>query len=373
MLKHFQVPDDIAARVDVDALRSTTEAVFKKCGVPQAEAELGADVLMFADLKGIDTHGVSNMLRHYVQMYGAGVTNPVPDWRVVRETPTTALIDGDGGLGLMIAPKAMRIAIDKARQYGSGVVTIRNAGHLGAAGYHAAMAAEEDMIGWCMTAGGRAMVPTYGAEPRIGTNPIAVAAPARREPMFLFDAAMTSIAGNKVGLAVRLDQPMQAGWVAHDDGTPDMEGGQRIREFAAQTQRMQLPVGGTREMGSHKGYGLGTVVEILCGQLSFAPGFADLTTARRGHFVAAYSIDAFGPADEFKDSMDSMLRMLRETKPMPGQDRVAYAGLLESEEEIDRLERGVPLHPEVIDWFKGICAEFDIPFELAPPAGQDTS
>ena len=365
MLKHFQVPDDIAVRVDHAALRSNTEAIFRKCGVPADEAALGADVLMFADLKGIDTHGVSNMLRHYVQIYGAGTTNPTPNWRIARETATTAVIDGDAGLGLMIAPKAMRIAIDKAAQYGTGVVTIRNSGHLGAAGYHAAMAADEDMIGWCMTAGGRSMVPTFGAEPRIGTNPIAVAAPARNEPMFLFDAAMTAIAGNKVGLAVRLNQPMQAGWVAHPDGTPDMEGGQEVREFAAQTLRMQLPVGGTRELGSHKGYGLSAVVEILSGHLSFAPGFADLQLRRRGHFVAAYSIDAFGPVDEFKDSMDGMLKLLRETKPMPGHDRVLYAGMPEEETEAERLEQGIPLHPEVVDWFKGISAEFGIPFELA--------
>ena len=121
---------------------------------------------------------------------------------------------------------------------------------------------------------------------------------------------------------MRLGHSMQAGWVAHDDGTPDMDGGQFVQQFAAQTKRMQLPVGGTRELGSHKGYGLSTVVEIMCGQLSFAPGFGSLDLMRRGHFVAAYSIDAFGPADEFKDSMDSMLRMLRETKPMPGHDRV---------------------------------------------------
>ena len=365
MLKHFQVPDDIAVRVEPTKLRSATESIFMKCGVPETEAALGADVLMFADLKGIDTHGVSNMLRNYVQTYGAGITNPSPDPRIVRETATTAVMDGDAGLGLMIAPKAMRIAIDKAKEYGTGVVTIRNSGHLGAAGYHAAMAAEEDMIGWCMTAGGRAMVPTFGAEPMIGTNPIAVAAPARHEPMFLFDAAMTAIAGNKVGLALRLGQPMQAGWVAHDDGTPDMDGGQVVQQFAAQTKRMQLPVGGTRELGSHKGYSLSTVVEILCGHLSFAPGFGALDLMRRGHFVAAYSIDAFGPADEFKDSMDSMLRLLRETKPMPGHDRVLYAGMPESETEAERLETGVPLHPEVIDWFRGICGEFEIPFELA--------
>ena len=204
MLKHFKVPDDIAIRVDVDRLRAATEQVFMHCGVPEAEARLGADVLIFADESGIETHGVSNMLRAYVRMYNSNSYNPDPQMKIVKETPSTATIDGDGGLGCMIAPKAMEIAIQKAKEVGTGVVVVRNSGHLGAAGYHAMMAAEQDMIGWCMTAGGKAMVPTYGAEPQLGTNPIAFAAPGKNEPAFMFDAAMTAIAGNKIGLANRL-------------------------------------------------------------------------------------------------------------------------------------------------------------------------
>jgi LDH2 family malate/lactate/ureidoglycolate dehydrogenase len=364
LLKHFKVPDDIAVRVDVDKLRSTTEQVFMKCGVQESEAKLGTDVLMFADESGIDTHGVSNMLRSYIDGYNTNRLNPNPQLKIIKETPSTATIDGDGGLGLMIAPKAMDIAIAKANAVGTGVVAVRNSGHLGAAGYHAMMAAEQDMIGWCMTAGGKSMVPTFGAEPQLGTNPIAFAAPGKNEPTFMFDAAMTSIAGNKIGLANRLGKNMSPGWVANNDGSPDMEGGSAA-EFAANSVRMQLPVGSTRELGSHKGYSLGVMVDILCGQLSFAPGFGTLAQTRRAHFVAAYSVDAFGDVDEFKANMDGMMNGLAATKPMPGEERVYYAGLPEHETRIERRATGVPLHPEVIDWFRGICAEFEIPFELA--------
>ena len=334
------------------------------CGVPESEARLGADVLIFADESGIDTHGVSNMLRSYVSGYNAKTMNPDPQLKIVKETPSTATVDGDGGLGLMIAPKAMEIAISKAREVGTGVVAVRNSGHLGAAGYHAMMAAEQDMIGWCMTAGGKAMIPTFGAEAQLGTNPIAFAAPGNNEPVFLFDAAMTSIAGNKIGLANRLGKEMSPGWVANADGTPDMEGGSMV-DFVANTTRAQLPVGSTRELGSHKGYSLGVMVDILCGQLSFAPGFNSLARTRRAHFVAAYSVDAFGDVDEFKENMDGMLKGLAATKPMPGHDRVYYAGLPEHETRIERRETGVPLHPEVVEWFRGICAEFEITFDLA--------
>ncbi len=363
MLEHFKVPADIAVKVPVDRLRAATEAVFQKCGVPQKEAELATDVLMFADQHGIDTHGVSNMLRSYVSQYNTGALNPDPTMSIVKETASTALVDGGGGLGLMTAPKAMEIAIEKARESGTGVVSIRNSGHLGAAGYHALMAADQDMIGWCMTAGGNSMMPTFGAEPKLGTNPIAFAAPADEEPPFMFDAAMTSIAGNKIGLASRLGRPLGPGWVANEDGSPNMDGG-AASNFAANSLRTQLPLGSTRELGSHKGYSLGVMVEILCGQLSFAPGFADQTLRRRAHFVAAYSIDAFGDVDEFKRNMDGMLKGLRDTKPIPGHDQVYYAGLPEHFEGIKRGKEGVPLHPEVIDWFRSISAEFEIPFDL---------
>ena len=363
MLEHFKIPETEAIRVALPKLNSITQIIFLKCGLSRHDAELAADVLMFADSRGIDTHGVSNMLRSYVDGFNSGIYNPTPKNSVVRQTSSAATVDGDNGLGLITAPYAMNIAIEKAKKTGIGVVTIRNSGHLGAAGYHAMMATRHNMIGWCMTAGGKAMIPTFGAESRLGTNPIAFAAPAKNEAPFMFDAAMTSIAGNKIGLAKRMGRPMEPGWVANQDGTPDMTGG-ATAEFGANTMRMLLPLGSTRELGSHKGYGLGVMVDILCGQLSFAAGFGSLDLKRRGHFVAAYDVSAFGDLDEFKTNMDGMLKGLRETKPMPGQDRVLYAGLPEAEVLEDRTKNGVPLHPEVIDWFKGICAEYEIFYDL---------
>ncbi|MEE8362878.1 MAG: Ldh family oxidoreductase [Dehalococcoidia bacterium] len=363
MLKHFQVPDDIAVRVRIENLRAATEQVFLKQGVPPDQAELATDVLMSADLRGADTHGVSNMLRRYVQWYGEGRLNPTPNERILHETPTTAVYDGDSGLGLITCAHAMDIAIEKARNVGVGLVSIKNSGHAGMMAYFTLKAIENDMIGWALTGGGNSTVPTWGAEPKLGTNPIAFGAPAGEEAPFVFDAATSAIAGNKIGLANRLGHPMQPGWVAREDGTPDMEGG-RMHDFAT---RMQLPLGGTRELGSHKGYGLGVMVEVLTGGLSGADGFRTREASRRAHFVGAYRIDAFVPADEFKADMDGMLRGLRETKPAPGHDRVVYAGLLEVENEAERRERGVPLHPEVVDWFESISSELSIPFNLRDP------
>ena len=265
----------------------------------------------------------------------------------------------------MTTPFGMDIAIEKAKKTGVGIVSIRNSNHIGAAGYYAMMPVEHDMIGWGMTGGGKSMVPTFGAEPQLGTNPIAFAAPANKEAPFMFDAAMTSIAAGKIGLARRMGKNMEPGWIADDDGTPNM-GISSLKESSKTSTglHMQLPLGSTRELGSHKGYGLGVMVDILCGQLSFAEGFSNLAENRRAHFVAAYDISAFGDIEEFKDNMDGMLKGLRETKTMPGKDRVLYPGLPEEETLKERTEKGVPLHPEVIDWFKDICAELQIQYKL---------
>lgn len=363
MLDYFKVPEEDVVMVDVENLRKTTKQMFIKCGVEPEEAKIGTDVLMHADLRGIETHGVSNLMRDYIKGYNSGNFNAVPDWKIVRESPTTATIDGDKGLGLMTTYHSMKVAIEKAEKYGMGAVSIRNSGHCGAIGYFSMMALEHDMIGWCMTAGGNAMVPTFGSEPKIGTNPIAVAVPTKSKPPFVFDAATTTIAGNKMGLLERIGAPMQPGWVAHDDGTPDMEGGGEFEYFLG-NQRMQLPLGGTREMGSHKGYGLGVTVDILCGILSNGMGFAALDGPRRAHFVAAYKVDGFSEVEEFKNSMDQMLQGLEDTKPAPGHERVLYAGLEEHEEEEKRLKGGIPLHKEVIEWYKGACEEMKIDFIL---------
>ncbi len=357
ILERFKVPASDIVRVSEQSLRRTVTAIFEKMGLSPEHAAEGADVLVTTDLRGVESHGVSNMLRAYVQRYQAGELNPKPNWRIIRESPSTATIDADLGLGIILGPTAMRIAIDKARKVGMGVVTMCNSGHLGAVGHHAMLAAKEDMVGVCMTAAGREVVPTFAAEPRFGTNPISIAAPARHEPPVLFDAATSAIAGNKIRLAARVGASLLPGWIADKEGTPIME----ESPVLARGQFLQLPLGGTREQGSHKGYGLALMVEILCTLLSGGlPIMLDASSGAK-HYFAAYNIAAFTDVDHFKDTMDQMLQKLKTTRPAPGHDRVLYPGLSEYEEEQERRVKGIPLHKEVIQWFEGITKELSLP------------
>jgi LDH2 family malate/lactate/ureidoglycolate dehydrogenase len=249
----------------------------------------------------------------------------------------------------------MQLATDKAREVGVGVVTMRNSGHLGPIGHFAYQAAEQEMVGMCMTASSLLIVPTFGSMPRYGTNPIAFAAPARAQPFMLFDAAMSSVASNKIGLARRVGADMEPGWIAEPDGTPVME----ERPAPAGSFNL-LPLGGTREQGSHKGYGLGLLVEVMTTLLAGAvPRMVERDTKPRHSFIA-YNIAAFTDLDVFKDTMDQMLQTLVATPPAPGHERVLYPGLPEHEMETRRRENGIPLHREVIDWFNGITTELQV-------------
>ena len=354
MLEQFKVSHDEAVFAQGDALQDTVSAVFEKMGVTAEDAALAADVLVLADLRGVDSHGVSNMLRSYIQGYQDGSINPRPDWKIIRETPSTATVDSDRGLGTIITPKAMDIAIQKAKVVGVGMVAVGNARHLGMASYHAMRALEHDMIGVCMTSCPPSMLPTFGAEPRLGTNPIAVAVPTKNEAPFVYDAATSSVAVNKIRIAQRLGADIPGGWLADQDGNPIMEAGQAPDDFWV------LPLGGNRELGSHKGYGLSCVVDILAGMLTgfgygAAPGRPNF-----GHYVAAYSIDAFTEVEHFKQEMDEWVQMLNSTRPAPGHDRVVVAGQPEAEVEAQRREEGIPLHPDVVQDLRDTCGELGV-------------
>ena len=360
MLDRFKVPEEDVVRIPHESLRATVSAVFEKMGVSAEDAAEGADVLVMTDLRGVETHGVSNMLRVYVDDYHRGALNPRPGWRVIKETPGTATIDADHGLGIMLGRSAMTMAIAKAREVGVGVVTMRNSGHLGAVGHFAMMAAEADMIGVCMTAGGANILPTFGAERRLGANPISMAAPAGQEAPMLFDVATSAVAGNKLRLAARVGAKLLPGWVADSDGAPVME----EMEYQGPERPAQLPLGGTREMGSHKGYGFAMMAEVLCTMLAGGlPAMLQDDPERYvfRNFFAAHDIGAFTDLGEFKDHMDQTLRKLRTTKPAPGHDRVLYPGLPEHEDERERRANGIPLHREVVDWFDGIAGELSVP------------
>jgi LDH2 family malate/lactate/ureidoglycolate dehydrogenase len=362
MLERFHVPHNDEVRVADTALCRTVTDIFVACGVPVETAAGGADVLVTADLRGVETHGVSNMLRSYVSWFRDGTLKPDPHATVVHEAPGTATIDGDRGLGVLQGRAAMQLAIDKAKETGVGVVTMRNSGHLGPVGHFATQAARQDMVGVCMTAMSVLVVPTFGALPRLGTNPISFAAPTGSEPYLLYDAATSTIAGNKISLARRVGATMAPGWIADADGSPVLEE-RRLEpgDHYAGSSFSLLPLGSTRDQGSHKGYGLGLMVEVLTTMLAgTVPTMVEDDRPLARHHFAAYNIAAFGDVGTFKGSMDRMLALLRSTPPAPGHDRVVYPGLPEHETELDRRANGIPLHREVIDWFDRCTDELGV-------------
>ncbi|PWU25389.1 MAG: malate dehydrogenase [Candidatus Rokuibacteriota bacterium] len=357
ILERFKVPEKDQVLVAEAALRRTVTQIFEKVGVTPDDAAVAADVLTMTDLRGVETHGVSNMLRMYVRDYKAGKLDARPGWQVVRESPATAVIDAERRLGVIVGPKAMRLAIDKARNVGVGVVTVFNSGHFGAIGHYAMQAAEHDMVGVCFTGAGLSVVPTFASKPLLGTNPIALAAPARHEAPMLFDAATSAIAGNKIRLAMRVGSPLLPGWVTDKEGIPIME----EKPIFDREDFYQAPLGGTREQGSHKGYGFALMAEVLSTVLSGAlPTMLVAGSGSKNHF-AAYNIEAFTDLEQFKDTMDEMLKTLRTATPAPGQDRVLYPGLSEHEEVETRRANGIPLHKEVIQWFAEVTSELGIP------------
>lgn len=366
MLEQFKVQIEDEVRVEESKLRSLVATLFMKAGLSKEDADLGADVLVTADIRGVDTHGVSNMLRTYMDSFASGMMNPNPKTVITRETPSTANIDGDRGLGIITTPKAMEIAIEKAKNVGMGVVTIHNSRHYGMASYYTLMAVEHDMIGMSMTSCPPQVLPTFGAEPLLGTNPIAVAAPAASEAPFVFDAAMSAVAANKLGLARRNSTKLLGGWVADSNGVPIMdEVDPPVPEYEqGQATSHLLPLGGTREIGSHKGYGMMCVVDILSGILTGGGYGMNPGRPNFGHYVAAYNIEAFMDTKEFKQTMDEWINMLKTSKPAQGHSRVLYPGQAEAEVSEDRRKNGIPLHREVVEWFESACKEHGIPFEL---------
>ena len=246
LLKKFHVPEDIEIRVSVEDMRWTTEQLLKSVGMPDADARQAADVLMYADVRGIDTHGVSNLLRVYLRQLQEGSINPTPKWSITRENKATCVIDGDGGHGMVISPEGMNEAIERASKFGIGAVSVMNCRHLGPCSYYAQMALEHDMLGLATTTGGLAMVPTFGTKPLLGLNAQAFAAPSKQNPPFVYDASPSVVAGNKISLAKRLGQTVLPGWITDERGNPIME------ESEIPEKYMMLPLGSTREGGSQK-------------------------------------------------------------------------------------------------------------------------
>ncbi len=345
-------------RVPESVLRTFVETVFVRSGVSEDDGRRAANTLIEADLRGIDSHGISRLDRFYLQGLESGRTNTTPDWTVVQETPGTARIDADGGLGIAIGVRAMDLAVQKARDVGTGFVTVGNSRHFGAAGVYATQALEHDMIGMSMTNTNPIVLPAGGRDPRLGSNPIAIAVPVGNGSPFIFDAATSVVSAGKFETYQREDKQPPAGWALTDDLEPE-----RSTARPANGRRL-LPLGGDLEHSNYKGYGLAMIVDILCGVLSgMGPGLAQggpSGTFQSAHFFGAWDIAAFWEPDAFKQMMADYIDEMRATPPIPGVDHVRVPGDIEAENKADRLENGVPLYPDVIDNLRDIAQRLDI-------------
>jgi L-2-hydroxycarboxylate dehydrogenase (NAD+) len=347
-------------------LRQFACGIFLKMGCPPGQAEEAADVLLSADLRGIDSHGLAR-LSGYVRLWDTRRINSKPNIRIVHETPSTAVVDGDQGLGLVVAPYAMKVAIAKAKTCGTGWVAVRNSNHFGIAGHHAMKALNHDMIGMAMTNASPLVAPTFSVERLLGTNPICVAIPAGQQPPFVADFATTTAANGKLEILQRKNQEAPAGWIQKNDGSSSKDPHELKNGGAL------IPLGSDYEHGSHKGFCLGAWVDIFSAVLSGAnygpwvPPFVSFLAPPTdpvgkgiGHFFGAMRVDAFRPSDDFKYHMDNWITRFRSAKTIEGRDRVIIPGDPERESEVIRLKEGIPLNAKVVDDLKELEKKFSI-------------
>jgi LDH2 family malate/lactate/ureidoglycolate dehydrogenase len=354
---------------EIQYLKEFTRDVFLKMGSSEEDANLAANVLISADLRGVDSHGVAR-LGGYVRLWEKGRLNATPNIKIVHETPSTAVIDGDLGAGLVVAPKAMKIAIEKAKNAGTGWVAVKNSNHYGIAGYHSMLALEHDMIGWSMTNASPLVSPTFSKSKFLGTNPISVSIPADTQPPVVIDMATTPVANGKLEVLQRKGENMPEGWAQDADGNPTTDAA-ILKKGGA-----MLPLGSDRVHGSHKGYCLGGLVDILSAVLPGAnygpwvPPFVSYIPVPEnpvgegiGHFLGAMRIDAFRPADEFKKHMDNWITTFRNAEPAANHKQVLVPGDPERELTKKRLKEGVQLLPPVIEDLEKIGTSLGLNFK----------
>lgn len=345
-----------------------TEQVFLKIGCTPEHAKLATETLISADLRGIDSHGVAR-LSGYIRLWEAKRINAVPDIKVIHETPSTAVVDGDSGLGLVVGNYAMDVAIKKAEAVGTGWVSVCNSNHFGIAAHHAMKALERDMIGVVMTNASALVAPTFSKERMLGTNPICVAVPAGSEPPFVADLATTTAANGKLEILQRTGKDAPLGWIQDSMGQPVSD------SHALKTGGALLPLGGDREHGSHKGYALGAIVDIFSGVLSGAnfgpwvppfPAYVPMPENQPGkgigHFIGAMRIDAFRTAVAFKKDMDLWISRFRKAAPVNADTPVVIPGDPERLISLKRMEEGIPLLPVVLEDLQSLADKFNIKF-----------
>jgi LDH2 family malate/lactate/ureidoglycolate dehydrogenase len=352
---------------DYRVLKAFAEEIFLKIGCSKAHAEMAAEVLIAADLRGIDSHGLAR-LSGYVRLWETGRVNVLPEIKIIHETPSTATIDGDKGLGLVVAPFAMKVAIEKAKNAGTGWVAVQNSNHFGIAAVHAMLALEHDMVGIAMTNASALVAPTHSNERMLGTNPICVVFPAGEEPPFVADMATTTAANGKLEMLQRKNIEAPSGWIQDGDGKITHN------PYALKNNGALLPLGSYPENGSYKGYALGSMVDIFTGVLSGAnfgpwvppfPAYVPMPENQPGkgigHFFGAMRIDAFGSPEVFKAQMDKWIKRFRSANPINTNQPVIIPGDPERLSEIKRKTEGIPLLKVVIEDLNSLAQKLNLP------------
>lgn len=354
--------DNTVNRFPVTCVRDQIASCLRSFGMPEDDVEITANVMVDADKRGIDTHGISCVPNYFSRWKRKIITlDATPS--VVRESPVTALVDAGGGLGYVASVQAMTMAIDKAKASGMSVVSVRNSAHYGAAGYYTRMAAREGLVAMAMTnTSGPKVVPTYAAEPKLGTNPIAFTAPSKRHKPFNLDMATSTVAGGKIRNKAVEEQPLPLGWALDKNGQPTTDSATHW------DGGLMTPLGGLPELGSHKGYGLGAMVEILSTALSGASvvtrpdhGTRDPGTMNLGHFFLCINPTVFRPEGAFEDTVDELIDDLHATTPVDADQPVMIAGEPEDKIEAEREIAGIPVPP-------GLCGRIK---EIADETGAD--
>ena len=351
--------------------------VFKKVGVPAEDAAVCADVLLESDRRGVESHGCNRFKPIYIDRIDAGILNPVTEFEVIRETPTTAVVDGHNGMGMVIAKKSMQMAIDKAKKFGMGMTAVRNSTHYGIAGYYATMASQQNMIGITGTNARPSIAPTFGVENMLGTNPLTFALPTDEEFPFIIDCATSISQRGKIEYYARAGKPTPAGMVIGRDGEA-MTDSEDILKALNEKRAALVPLGGIgEELAGYKGYSYAVVVEILSAALQAGSYLKMLSGIGEhgekipypiGHFFIAIDTEAFMGAESFKKTAGDILRELRASEKAPGHDRIFTAGEKAHETWLWRKDRGVPVGEAVQKEMIGLrdrfgLKQFKFPFE----------
>lgn len=364
--------------IDFDTMERFMVDVFKGVGVPDEDARVCADVLITSDKRGIDSHGIGRLKPIYYDRIKLGIQNPVTNFEIVKEGPTTAVIDGHDGMGHVIGKRSMQMAIDKAKKYGMGMVAVRNSTHYGIAGYYALMAAEQGMIGITGTNARPSIAPTFGVENMLGTNPLTFGMPTDEEFPFVLDCATSITQRGKIEVYEREGKVLPEGWVIGEDGSARTDTRQVLKDLVKGTAAL-TPLGGIgEETAGYKGYGYATVVEILSAALqggAFMKGLLGFDENGKpvpyhlGHFFMALDISAFTKLESFKRITGEILRELRNSKKAPGCDRIYTAGEKEYLAWLERKDKGVPVNEALMKNMLQLKKELNLtqyhfPFEV---------